>query len=448
MRRHSAARFWLFLFGLGSATQVQFLGSIGISELVSYFVAPYLFVMDYHKLRAHGFLTFVFLVIFTCMGCVVSSKINGTPFIPMLKGLAVPYSYFAIVIVLHHLLCKDFSGYKWLFWGAFLSGIISIFVFQPAAATVRGGVMLTGAAATENMVSHPLFWSRKIKGVLNLPINVAYLSLPKWYVIGAALVGTFVTLLFSGSTGRSAAATGLAGVVFLAIGGKSSSAIKRLCKHFLLVAICGIVMLGAFKGLYSHLAKSGALGVESLEKYERQTIGGESILKMLMSGRMEFFCGVLAALDHPLVGFGPSPEDKGGYALNYLAKYGTFEDYEAYRKAVQNAYREGRPFQIPLHSYITFFWLSYGIVGFILWIYVLMLIFFYLRKYAPAIPQVFGMIAMSTPGMVWAIFFSPPGVRVGAMNFVVFILFCRAVYKKKFILPVEMQREIIKVERK
>ena len=85
----------LLLIGLLSQTQISFIGSIGISELLIFLVAPLVFFLDYNRLRADGFLPFVWLSILCCLTCILSSYINHTPLMFIIKGLAHPYSLFA-----------------------------------------------------------------------------------------------------------------------------------------------------------------------------------------------------------------------------------------------------------------------------------------------------------------------------------------------------------------
>ena len=51
--------FWLFLIGTFSMTQVRLIGSIGISEVIVFVVAPFVFVSDYRFLKRDGFMPMV-----------------------------------------------------------------------------------------------------------------------------------------------------------------------------------------------------------------------------------------------------------------------------------------------------------------------------------------------------------------------------------------------------
>ena len=216
----------------------------------------------------------------------------------------------------------------------------------------------------------------------------------------------------------------------------------------MLLGACGLMALIVFKTVYSFTAKNGYLGYEAQKKYLNQTTEGESALKLLMAGRMELFCCLGACIDRPIFGFGPKAEDTDGYVPRYLAKYGAEEDYITYMNRIENMARQGlyvyRP--LPVHSFIAMFWVYYGIVGLIIWMYVLWLIFNYFRQYASAVPQWYGYISLFSPFVVWDIFFSPYGGRLSVPMLIVCILYARAIYERKLLLPLCMELEARKYE--
>lgn len=438
-----SSNIWLFLIGLGSVTQFHFVGSLGISELPMFLSAPFIFLLDYKALKRDGFMPFVWLTILTCVGCVISSLINKTPNAFFVKGLAQPYSIFAVSVVLHRFLRRNLNGLKWFILGVFLSSVISIFVFQQETFTGYGGDIVSGDIAREQVMNYPLFWSSKVRQVLVLPTTLEFLKVPTLYSVGAAFISGIVYLLFSGTSGRAAALTAFAAAVLLVAGTKSRRRLRSMGRHIVLLMAIGVVALFLFKVGYSSAARSGLLGYEAQQKYFNQTKGGAGILQLIMAGRMEFFCGVMACLDHPFVGFGPRAEDTGGYAERFLSKYGSAEDYVTYLDYMRRmAERYGYIYKtIPAHSYIAMFWIYYGIFGLILWIYVLYLFYMYLRKYAATIPQWYGYLALSIPSLTWDVFFSPYGGRVSGPCVVVCILFAKAVYDKRLNLPFQMEEE-------
>lgn len=441
----TSSRLWLFLIGLGSMTQVHFLGSIGISEIFMYVLAPFIFMLDLQQLKSDGFMGFLGLVFFVCGGCVISSIANHTPFIFFLKGFAFPYSIFAISVVFHRLLRRDLAALKWLIIGGFLSNIVCVFVFQPETYLVGGGQLAEGDEAVEMMINHPQFWAKRISAVLTLPISCWYMEVPYLYSCIIPLVTAVIQILMSNSSGRAGAIVALVGVCLIVMGGKSRVKIARVGRQLFSLAVLGVAVLAIFKVVYSHTAKAGLLGEEAQKKYFRQTAEGSSALRLLMAGRKEAFIGLTAAFDKPILGHGPKAEDTGGYVNSFLAKYGSQEDYMMYLASLRADAKRGYAYRtIPAHSHVVGFWLFYGLPGLIYWLYVYGLMFFYFRKYARGIPQWYGLLSLSCAGLLWSILFNPYGFRVSEVIPIVCILFARAVYKGRIRLPQEMEIEVLK----
>ena len=103
---------------------------------------------------------------------------------------------------------------------------------------------------------------------------------------------------------------------------------------------------------------------------------------------------------------------------------------------------------IACHSHITSFWVWYGFPGLIFWLYVIYVMFRFLRHDVAAVPQWYYWLAASVPGNMWHIFFSPFNSRIGFPLMIIGMLLARAVRFGKFKLPIEMIREIEESERR
>lgn len=444
----NSSSFWLFLVGLGSYTQFHFVGSLGISELPIFLLAPVIFIRDYNVLRKDGFLIFIHLTILACIGCAISSFVNNTPMMFFIKGIAHPYSLFAITVVLHRLLRNNLNGIKYILVGCFLSGIIGMFIFQPEVITATGGVNVVGAEAIEASLNDVLMIGNKMKSLLCLPVSINYLGMPTYLSVIAVAVSGFVYVFFSQSSGRSAAAATFLSVILIIAGRKKRVSIAALGRHIVLLVICLLVVVLLLKTAYSKAASSGVLGEGAYAKYVDQSRAGDSFLKILMMGRMELFCGVGACLDRPILGFGPKGEDTKGYVEEYLRKYGGPEDYIQYVQSLHNRLKMyGYVYKtIPTHSHIAMFWVYYGIAGLLIWIYVLWLIYVYFRRCASSIPQWYGYMVVTIPSAVWAILFSPYSGRVSVSLYITCLLIAKAVNEKKMMLPIEMEMEVLRHE--
>ena len=216
----------------------------------------------------------------------------------------------------------------------------------------------------------------------------------------------------------------------------------------ILFLIAGIMVLALYKAIYSYAAASGMLGEAARSKYEHQTEAGSGMLSMLMAGRSEFFIGLIAAMDRPIMGFGPRAEDTQGYAQSYFMKYGTLDDVGSYLYTQKAYYDAGVRMVIPSHSHIIAGWQWCGLPGLIFFIWVLYRLWKHMKLYSGVIPQWFGYYALAVPSMAWSIFFNPYGARWSLGLLMVCLAFSRSVSRGKMCLPLEMQLEAMKYDKK
>lgn len=430
----------LFLLGAFSMTQIHLVGNLGISELIVFVIAPFVFVQDYRMLHHDGFMPVIWLSLLSCMGCLVGAYMNGTPIYNVIRGFATTYSTFAIIVVGHRLVRQSPRGFKWLCLGWGLTWIINIFVFQRAVeADVYGGGY-RGVAAVEGIIAGPLFWINRLSHLLRIPVEGWYLTTPTAYSIVVPIFLFFFAAITSAS-GRSAAAAAFFSAMLVVLAGKSRMRMSRLSKQIWLLLIMGLFLAQGLAYAYKTSARHGLLGENAQKKYEMQmTERNGGLLQTLMGGRLDFFVGAYSALHQPIVGYGPKPIDRKGYYRDFLTKYGTAQEVEDYQKYHQWAASMGYTVYDGLggHSHIIGWWLEDGIFGFLFWCYVLFSIFRYFRYDLATVPQWYGMLAVSMPSMIWAIFFSPFGDRVQYMMILVYILMAKAIRLGRFHLPPDM----------
>lgn len=409
----------LFLIGLFSWTQVKIIGKIGISEFFMCLVAPFFVLQNWHVLRRDGTVIYFVLALLWIVGGVFSDIVSGNPMMFWARGLAFSVVTFTNSFCLYFLLRKRPLGLKWFLLGAAISSIISIFIFQSGQA---GDLAADGDidGAIDKVVGYKLFWAGLIMTWACLPIKGWYLSLPKW--VSITLLGAVAAYnLYVG--GRSNFLIMFVAAALIFLGGKDRVAMNRIKRLFIFFGIGLICSLVAVKYLYKYAATSGMMGEEELSKYERQTQSGTGALRMLMAGRSEFFVGLIAAKDRPILGFGSHALDYKGYRRDFLFKYGNEEDVQKYNRLLLSGRMRNGIAHIPAHSHIICFWLWHGIFGLLFWAYVLWLVFSTLRERMAVVPQYFGYLAIAIPFCFWHILFSPYGDRVGkCCMFCVFLL--------------------------
>lgn len=419
----------LFLIGCFSMTQFKLIGFIGISEIVLFFLAPVFVIFDWRVLRRHGFHSIVILSLLCLLGAFVSCFYNNIDFNRAIRGIASPYAIFAIIVCLHHFLYPNIYNIKWLLVGLACSTVISVFIFQPGSGRVASGEILQGEEAVKKVVGYSLFWASQLSIWLTLPLMVAYKRVPFLYIL---LVGTFLPLYaLIQAGGRSMFAVQLISFAMLVVGGRQRKTMHRIRRSFWLYSLLGIIAIYLGTAAYRFAATQGYMGDSQQQKYEKQSQLGDSPLSLLIGGRGGTFASLQAALDKPILGYGPWAIDTKGHYGAFLEKYGTKEDYDIYQRS---AIKRG-VIIIPAHSHIIGFWVWYGIFGLVLWLYVLRLYFVVLNRYLAVIPQWYGYLALSIPSAIWNILFSPFGARISACLIFIVCLFIRAVAEERICLP-------------
>lgn len=441
-KKHTLA--W-FLFGLG--TQLQIIASLSFTELFVFIAAPFIFLREKDYMRRNGIMPFFWMSLLVVVGCVVACIANYTEPVFVLRGMAVTCLLPCTVVVGHWMLRRDMGGFKWMLIGTAISGVLCTFVFQKSVEItgLAGGV--AGEGAVDAIISGPIYWISRLNAVLKAIPQGWYLQCPTIVSLGIPLFMAGFSMLTTVS-GRSAALSVIGTVAILLIGGKKRESIRsRLCNRFALWCCVAIVGVFCVHTLYRVAATQGWLGEEALQKYEHQTQGDTSIKKLLLGGRMESFCGLIACVDKPIIGFGPWAMDNDGYVSEFLSKYATFEDYENFLRTEAWNLKQGRTMRmIPCHAYITEFWLWFGIFGLLFWVYIIFALLRYLKQDCWAVPQWFMWLAASIPGYFWGVFFSPWSARISGIVFVVACLMARAVRQGKQELPIYMIEQIRKVE--
>lgn len=443
MTRRVKISWWFFLWGLGS--ELQLVASLSITELCVFIAAPVLVFQEWYYLRRNGMLPMFWLSIAVVIGCVVSCFVNHTETEYVLRGLATVCLTPCAIVVGHRLLRKDMNGFKWMLVGAAISVVICTFFFRQANEVVRADRI--GGDAVEAIMSGPIYWIKRLRPFLYLPAQGWYLQCPLVYSVAAPLFLAGFAMLTT-TSGRSAALGAIASAGLVILGGRTRAGIKRICRYFWVWVCLSVFAVVAVKAGYSFLATHDVLGDAARAKYEHQTKGGDSVMRLLLSGRMESFAGLLAAVDNPIIGFGPWPEDRGEYMVEFLSRYGNYEDYNYAMSYVSRCDMFGVRRGIPCHSCITQYWVWFGMFGLLFWLYILFVIFRFLKQDCWVVPQWHMWITAAIPSTLWAIFFGAMLYRVGMPLFFVACLMARAVRKGTQELPCEMIEEIIRRERR
>ena len=431
--------FLIFLYGLGSSLNFFLVGALSFTELFCFAIAPLLLLKYVRELQRNMIMGIVYFPVGLIIGCAIVYLFGGMNVLKFLKNSGIYYSIFAQTLVLYFLFSRSPKGLKWYFIGVFLSSIVSMFVFNTHIESVDGNqIVTTNDLSLEEQMDGILFWVLKINALLTLPSKGWYFQVPLAYSGAIGFVCMAICFLIS-SSGRSAGAFQAVGSCLILLCGKSRRKMAKLGRHFIKFAIIGLLALIAIKNLYVFTASHGYLGEDAQKKYYVQ-VRNTSLLGVLMGGRSGFFIAFRAIWDHPILGFVEGWRDRKGYVGEFMNKYGTNEDLQYYVRYTAHLRSQGEEEQIPNHSSLMQFWGNSGIIGLIFWLWVLYLIFLYYKKYAWAVPQWFGVLAFTSPAMVFTIFFNPYQ-RTMLPPILACLLIARAIGKGRTCLSAEMEEE-------
>lgn len=436
----------MFLLGLGSQTKVYFFGCIAFSELAVLVIGPFIMMKNWSLFKIYKFTSFLLWGFFIILSLFVSSWINSTPKPFFIKTLAMNVVVIFYYVVFCNCLRQQLDALGWFFAGFAISSVITTFVFNPTAVVDDSGFASLGSLEAEEIVRGPLYWIQRLKSFGQLPIIMAYLKTPLIYsLVTPVLFAVFA--MFSTISGRSASISVLLGGALILAGRKSRKTMGKIGKHLGLVIFGGVLVVLLYANIYFYAASTGKLGADAQGKYEAQTDGGRGgILHMIMSGRKEFFIGLSAAIDRPIVGFGPTAPDKAGYMHKFLLKYGTLEEVAGYHVFMEVRRKIGYVLPIVSHSHIIGAWINYGIVGLFFYVWLLWQIYKHLKYYSSAIPQWYGYFALTIPTFLWHIFFSPFGDRSIFALFVSCLMIAKAVSLGLVPLSYRMETEARKYD--
>lgn len=416
----------MFLIGLFSQTQIHIVGSIAISELVFFLIAPFVFVAHQDIFRRERIVLPLRLIVMAMIGCIVATIVNHTDLISTLKGFSTIYGLWAGIVIFYVLLRKSPMSFRWYLLGGAFSFVLCTFFFQGDYELVQAefmGYSEKGAAA--GIASGPLYWVGRLSGFVMWPIQGFYLKCPLAYsVLGTFIFGAWS--LLTTASGRSSALIAVFSAALIAVGGKSVRRMRRIRSAFWMLVLAGILFLFAFKAVYSYTASHGMLGEAAQQKYERQTRGKSSMLSLVKGGRGEVFVGLYACCRNPIWGYGSWARDHYGIVSDYMARYADPDEVAAYFEWINRPGRtQERIRLIPGHSAIVQWWLWYGILGLPFWLYLLYRIYRCIRYDIAHVPEFFGYLAIALPGQLWGACFSPFGARLPWAFFVTMILLVR-----------------------
>ena len=410
-------KYFAFIVGLFSVTQVRVLGTFAISEFLIFVTIIYLLLQNPRPFRVmfqnKRMIVLLVLCLLWMCSTFFSDQINGNDLIDSLKGLGGIVPLFFCFIFFYWLLYDNLSVIYFYIWGAAISFVISLFVFIPSA--LEYTLVASGADSLLEVAGlGPRLFAAAIGGFVSI-ISFKFYPKHPYIVCIVRLINSFYALL-KGSRGSFLLGL-LITFIFVYFAHYSNkrflnrNLITTIQKQIPIIMIIAIIVGIVAKNIYSYSAEQGYLGDTQKEKYEKQTrskIG-------LFSGRGEFVSAYLAIKDAPWFGHGSYALDENGYAIEAAEITGNTDNIDLL------AATQGKEL-IPTHSHLTGSWVQNGILAALFWIYSLFLIFQFLTKYFYICPIYMGYTIPASLGALWNILFSPFSNRPVLGVFFAFII--------------------------
>jgi hypothetical protein len=172
----------------------------------------------------------------------------------------------------------------------------------------------------------------------------------------------------------------------------------KILRPILLLALVGGAAFLASETI-KFAAKQGFFDEDVAEKFQGQSQGK---LGVLFGGRPETLVAIQAIRDSPIIGHGSFAADQHYLDLKADLMYENgYSDSDQSDDAYGNA--------IPTHSHLTMAWVESGILGGILWIYILVLVIRAILRITAIRPPLAPLYCYLLVNFVWDILYSPFG---------------------------------------
>ena len=386
-----------FLFGLGSLTQIRIVGAMGITEFVCIVAAPFVLISQWPNMRRTLIRPLLMLAAAWFFSAIITDFWwRDTYWIPAIKGSMAIAFMVAGTICAYGLLKDDLLRVRWYALGAFVSAILSMFIFRPQYLISYAEVLQTTAEELTNFKS-----TYVIIYLTGMRAFVAFIAEKTPVLAAAVTLGIALMSLLNGSRSVFLIYAICAFIILIAY--RRVRFFHALQRQFFVAATCAILALNAATSTYEFMAEKGWMGQS---EYEKMLIQKESDIGYL-SGRGEFIGGFFAALDSPLLGHGSWAIDETG---KYYFQVAEVVGDETGLNRLQNT----RRFRyIPCHSHVIQAWVWHGFAGALFWIVILVWIVRYLRTGVQIPHTLTGYNILISITLIWNVFFSGFSNRLG-----------------------------------
>jgi O-antigen ligase len=376
----------LFLLGAAGSYSINLVGALPGGEILALLFLPMLLLSHGKRAFDRQYLWFYLLMLGWFLGTLIGDEANGIAAFNRAKGIARVVFFFIDFIALAILINNETRKFV-----VFALGIVALML---SSANQFSGDTLTafkfGGSSTIihlSLLGASYFYAKKryriaigiSLALMLMNLNFAFRSQVVIILVAAVLTLPLFTKYGMGYGRGSPTGHNLvrvAALLFFALG--SAYLANQLIKY------------AASRGFYEESTQS---------KFEAQSKGK---LGVLFGGRPETLVAIQAIRDRPIVGHGSFPADAHYLELEQQLQY-------EYGYSDSDTPEEVAYPVIPTHSHLTMAWVESGILGGVLWIYILVLTLRAIFQVAVTRPSMAPLYSYLLVNFVWDILYSPFG---------------------------------------
>jgi hypothetical protein len=376
----------LFILGAAGAYSVNIVGALPGDEVLLFLFLPILLLARGKRAFDRQYLLFYLLTLGWLLGTILADEYNGIAAFNRAKGTArvvfFCLDFMALAILINNQTRKFI---------VFSLSIVAVMLF--IAGHFQGETLTAfkfGGSSTviilALLASSYFYAQRRYKICIGIAIALAVLNLGFAFrsQVVIILVSSILTLPIF--TGRVAAK------------GRSISHSKNVLRVVALLAFAGGSAYLANQ-VIKYAATQGFFDESTQDKFTQQSKGK---LGVLFGGRPETLVAIQAIRDNPIIGHGSFAAD-----VHYLELMQQLQ-YE-YGYSDSDAPEEVEYPVIPTHSHLTMAWVESGILGGLLWIYILVLTIRAILRLVLIRPNLAPLYSYLLVNFIWDILYSPFG---------------------------------------
>jgi O-antigen ligase len=377
----------LFLFGAAGAYSVNLVGALPWGEILALLLLPMLLLSRGKRPFDRQYLWFYLLTLGWFLGTLIADEANGIGAFNRAKGTARVVFFLIDFIALAVLINNETR--KFIVFALSIAAVMLFsakqFVGDTLTAFKFGG---SSVIILLSLLGASHFYAKKRYRIaigisfalMLLNLNFAFRS-----QVAIILVSAVLTLPLFTNYGKG-----------YGRGNPTGHNIVRVSA--LIIFALGSAYLA--NQLVKYAASRGFYEESTQEKFEQQSNGK---LGVLFGGRPETLVAIQAIRDRPIVGHGSFAAD-----IHYLELQQQLQYEYGYSDSDATGDVDFYPV-IPTHSHLTMAWVESGILGGVLWIYILVLTSRAIFRVAVTRPNMAPLYSYLLVNFVWDILYSPFG---------------------------------------